>query len=117
MPITPFQGQAQAQAHAQAAAANGPPSSSNGLPTPAGQRFTFAQYASLRAELETRPDRRGEVLGLYGIAGGEEMERIDGIWRRTLAERPELAARFEELRTRYLRYLAASAGSQGAAGR
>jgi len=100
--------------------AAGPPSSRNAPAAPVeeiapthvapGQRFTLAQYASLRVDLdEAPPDRRSAVIQAYGLAGAEELARVEGIWRALLKD-PGNLARLTDLKAEYSRYLASRRG-------
>lgn len=87
---------------------SGPPSQPQpeaAISIPKGQRFTLAQYVSLRADFEAAADRRA-VLATYGVSGEEELAQIDAVWLRTFAEQPALAAKHAKLRAEYTAYLA-----------
>ncbi len=82
-----------------------------GAPLPVGvPNLTLEQYASLRVELETDPDRAAATLSRYGVAG-DGRPVLDAHWKARFAADPPLRMTFARTYANYLAWRKASSAS------
>jgi hypothetical protein len=68
--------------------------------------LTLEQWASLRAELATAPNRKVEIYQRYFVKSDAALEAADASWAARFAVNPILARRFDDHFRQYLAWLA-----------
>ena len=68
-------------------------------------KLSLEQYASFCAEMEALPKEASRILRDYGIRNAAERTMLSVGWGREMEAKPELRAKFEELRKTYTEWL------------
>jgi hypothetical protein len=68
--------------------------------------LTLEQWASLRAELTTTPNRKAEIYRRYFVKSDAALEAANASWAARFAADPALAGRFDDYLRQYLAWLA-----------
>ncbi|APR76036.1 Hypothetical protein A7982_01383 [Minicystis rosea] len=112
---TPFQASEGSSAPAPSAQtapeadAGAPPEAGKAVPPARVTELTVAQYASLRVELQRRPDQAASILSRYQVPS-ESREELDASWRARFEADPLLRAEFARAYAAYLAWLGSNTG-------